>query len=481
MTKDFTEAILSISRLRILVAGDMMLDHYISGTTDRTSPEAPVPVVLVNSEHSIPGGAANVARNVAAAGAWVQACGVTGDDAPGHKLRHGLTGAGVDTSALLMSPQCETVVKTRIVSQGQQIVRLDYEKSGCMENATIEAVADILKTSLESINAVIISDYAKGFVVTPVLENIITICATRNIPVFVDPKGRDYARYRGVFAITPNSREAQEATGISTATDAGLRQAAERIKSITESQLVIITRGADGLALLDQANNWILLPTSARETFDVTGAGDTFVAWLTMGIAAGLTADEAAKLGNLAAGVAVGRRGPAVVSPLDVRRALAPGRLGQKLISEDDLEELGDELRRRGKKIVLTNGCFDFLHAGHVAFLQQAKALGDILVLATNTDVSIQRLKGTGRPIIRQKQREELLASIEAVDYVTAFRADTPHETIARLKPDILVKGGNYLLDEVEGADLQREQGGEVITLPIVHDISTSKLVRGLE
>ncbi len=481
MTTDFLDAVQHISKLRILVVGDLLLDHYISGTTDRTSPEAPVPVVLVRSEEFLPGGAANVARNISAAGAAVSACGVIGNDVAGDRLLDGLAAVGVDITNVLRSAECDTIVKARVVSQGQQIVRLDYEKPGCYVNVGVDAAASMRAQNLDNIDAVIVSDYGKGFISDSMLDVLISACTARRIPIFIDPKGRDYARYRGAFAITPNSREAHEATGISTATEAGLRQAAEQIKKTADCRLVIITRGADGIALFDENEQLTLLPTSARETFDVTGAGDTFVAWLTLGIAAGLTAEDAAKLGNLAAGVSVGRNGPAVVSPLDVRQALAPGRLGQKLISEDDLGKLGEELRRRGKRIVLTNGCFDFLHAGHVAFLQQARAMGDVLVLATNTDESIRRLKGASRPVIRQRQREELLASIEAVDYVTVFRADTPHEIISMLKPDVLVKGSNYLLDEVEGAELQQEQGGEVITLPIVHDISTSKLVKGLE
>lgn len=477
MMTDFSEAVKHFKSLRVLIAGDMLLDHYISGSTDRTSPEAPVPVVLVRSEHYHAGGAANVACNIAAAGAMAKSCGVIGHDIPGEKLTQKMIEAGVDIAALIRLSQYETIVKMRIVSQGQQIVRLDHEKPNQFSPEDIPAVRGLIEEAIAQADAVIISDYGKGFLARPVLRQLIDDSAARNIPVLVDPKGRDYSRYRGAYAITPNSREAQEATGIMTATEDGLRRATEAIREVTGCPLVIITRGSDGLAFLDQKNEFVLVPTSAREIFDVTGAGDTFVSWLTLGIAAKLSAGDAARLANIAAGVAVARNGPAVVSPLHIRQALAPGRLGKKIVSEDDLAELGDDLRRQNKRIVFTNGCFDFLHAGHVAFLQQARTLGDVLILATNTDESIRRLKGEPRPVIPQKQREELLASIEAVDFVTVFQADTPHDIIRALRPDVLVKGSNYNMDEVEGAELVQAAGGEVVTLPIVHDISTSRLV----
>lgn len=481
MTTDLLDAIQSFCRLRILVVGDLLLDQYITGTTERTSPEAPVPVVLVSGEVYMAGGAANVGRNIVAAGASAKACGLIGKDDAGNRLVKKLNEAGVDISGVRQSTHCQTIVKTRVVSQGQQIVRLDHEKQTELKSDELDEAEQYFVSAMPHVDAVIISDYGKGFLTDSILARLFSASVEHQVPVLVDPKGRNYARYHGAFAITPNSREAQEATGISTATEEGLRSAAERIKKETGCHLVVITLGAGGLALLDENDQLVLVPTSAREVFDVTGAGDTFVAWLTFGVASGMPAEDAARLANTAAGIAVARSGPAVVSPLDMRQALAPGRLGKKIINEAGLARLGEELHKQGKKIVLTNGCFDFLHAGHVAFLQQARAFGDVLVLATNTDESIRRLKGAPRPVIAQRQREELLASIEAVDYVTVFTDDTPHEIIARLRPDVLVKGSNYGLDEVEGADLVRETGGDVFTLPIVFNISTSKLVRDRE
>lgn len=481
MKTDFLAVMARFSELSIVVIGDVMLDHYISGTTERTSPEAPVPVVLVNEQNYFAGGAANVARNAAAAGAAVRCVAITGDDPAGHNLRAALDNAGVDTAGVVVLPDYSTIIKTRIVSQGQQIVRLDYEKPWIADTSGEEALFAATEQALAGADAVIFSDYGKGVLCEAIARRILQLCKERNVPVLVDPKGRDYSRYQGAFAITPNSREAQEVTGIAIDTSGGLRRAADSIRSIAQSKISIITRGADGLALLNESDDLLEIPTAAREVFDVTGAGDTFVAWLTLGIASDLESGDAARLANMAAGVSVSRSGPAVVSPFDMRQAMASGRLGRKLVREEDLKTLGDQLRDSGKKIVFTNGCFDFLHAGHVAFLQQARAMGDVLVLAMNTDESIRRLKGAPRPIIPQQQREELVAAIEAVDYVVTYREDTPHHIIEDLRPDMLVKGNNFKMTEVEGADLVRQQGGEVAVLPIVHNFSTSELVKGME
>lgn len=481
MKTEFLAVMARFNQLNIVVIGDVMLDHYITGTTERTSPEAPVPVVLVNEQNYFAGGAANVARNVAAAGATVRCVAITGDDPAGHELRTALRNAGVDTAGVVAWPDYPTIIKTRVVSQGQQIVRLDYERPWIADTGGEDALVAAVQQALNGADAVIFSDYGKGVLCEPVARRVMSLCKEHGIPVLVDPKGRDYARYEGAFVVTPNSREAQEVTAIATDTIAGLRRAAEAIRSVAQSQIAIITRGADGLALLNENGELDEVPTAAREVFDVTGAGDTFVAWLTLGIAAGLSSGEAARLANMAAGVSVSRSGPAVVSPFDMRQAMASGRLGRKLVREDDLKTLGDQLRESGKKIVMTNGCFDFLHAGHVAFLQQARALGDVLVLAMNTDESIRRLKGAPRPIIPQQQREELVAAVEAVDYVVTYHEDTPHHIIEDLRPDLLVKGNNFKMTEVEGAELVRELGGDVAVLPIVHNFSTSELVKGME
>lgn len=476
MKTKFLTAIASFHQINILVIGDLMLDHYITGRTDRTSPEAPVPVVLMEEETFFAGGAANVARNLAAAGANVQCIGATGDDESGRRLKDLLNQSQVDTTAIQQTPHYRTTRKTRIVSQGQQIVRLDSEQPWPGRSEEIAALVTRAEHLMASTSAIVISDYGKGLLTPELLHQIIAKAREKNIPVIVDPKGRDYTRYRGATAITPNNREAREASAVPDSDPSHLLKAARQIRETVQSDMVVITCGADGLALLDQDDKFITIATSAREVYDVTGAGDTFVSWFTLSLAAGLTSEEAARLANIAAGISVGRTGPAVVTPLDIQQNLASDTLAKKIIPQDKLHRLRDQLKAAGKRIVLTNGCFDFLHAGHLTFLQQARALGDVLILAMNTDESIQRLKGSPRPIIKQAQRAELLASIHAVDYITIFSEDTPHEVIKTLQPDVLAKGSNYSLQQIEGAELVKKYGGEIIAVPIVHDIHTSQL-----
>lgn len=466
-----------LKNLRIAVIGDLMLDHYIAGATERTSPEAPVPVVLIDREEYLAGGAANVARNVAAAGARPFCVGAVGDDEDGQRVKSILADAAINIEGVTIAPHYSTTKKTRIVSQGQQIVRLDHELPKAALAPAAALLARRATAAIAQADAVVLSDYNKGVLSDAVLEQVFATCRAKNIPVVVDPKGRDYSKYRGATAITPNAREARETTGLDTDDEIGLTSAIQKLREITGCRQIVITRGAQGLTLLDEADHIHNIPTAAREVFDVTGAGDTFVAWFTLALAAGYSSEAAARLANTAAGIVVGKAGPAVVSPLDIKHASASSRLGKKLVEPQELASLATQLRTARKKIVFTNGCFDFLHAGHIAFLQQARELGDVLVLAMNSDDSIRRLKGAPRPMILEKQRAELLASIDAVDYLVVFEADTPHALLEALRPDVLVKGANYTLDEVEGADLVKSWQGDVVCIPILHDIRTSRLI----
>lgn len=478
MPESFDTGLLDrIAKVRILVIGDLILDHYIRGTTERTSPEAPVPVVLYQNEEKIPGGAANVARNIAAAGATACCLGAVGGDTEGNELVSRLESLGIDCDGIVRMAGRPTTVKTRIVSQNQQMLRLDREDNSPVAPETQEQVIAFCRAAIPQCQAVIVSDYAKGLLTAHVLEEVIACARSNGVPTLVDPKGRDYARYHGVHALTPNAREAFEATGCPTTDTEGLAAAAAGIRYITACSLVTITRGAQGLALFEGANPPVYVKATAREVFDVTGAGDTFIAYLAMGLAAGLSAEQAARLANAAAGVVVGKSGAATVSATELRAALAPGTLARKLRTPDQLETLGNELRAAGKRIVFTNGCFDFIHAGHVAFLQQARALGTTLVLATNDDAMITKLKGEPRPIIRQNQRESLLAAIEAVDYIVSFSDPTPHQLIRNLKPDILVKGSNYSVAEVEGHEIVEGYGGKIVLLDPMEGISTRDLL----
>jgi D-beta-D-heptose 7-phosphate kinase/D-beta-D-heptose 1-phosphate adenosyltransferase len=469
----------NLASVRLLVIGDLIVDHYIRGTTERTSPEAPVPVVLFQREERVPGGAANVARNILALGASVICVGTVGMDDPGTHLIESLSRLGADVSSIVRIAGRPTTTKVRIISQSQQMLRLDYEDAGVVPSATEQQVISAFDENVSRCSGVLISDYAKGVLTHRVLKHVLDKSARLAIPVFVDPKGRDYSKYAGAYCLTPNAREAYEATGVSGNSGEELAQAAEAIRSRAHAELIVITRGAEGIALCQRDSQPVLIPAAAREVFDVTGAGDTFISVLSLGIAAGTDALSAASLANIAAGIVVGKSGAATVAPAEILSAVQPDSLRRKLRSPDELATLGETLRAEGKRIVFTNGCFDFVHVGHIAFLQQARALGDVLVLATNTDSMITRLKGAPRPIIRQAQREKLLAAIEAVDYIVAFGDETPHRLIEALRPDILVKGSNFTLDQVEGHEMVLAYGGRVELLPGIEDISTDVLLAG--
>lgn len=468
----------NLADARVLVIGDLILDHYIKGTTERTSPEAPVPVVLWEGEEKIPGGAANVARNVTALGASAGCIGITGNDAAGADLKNALAATGVECSGFVTDATRPTTVKTRIVSHNQQMLRLDVEKTAQADAQVAKAVIEAFHQRLPQYNVVIVSDYAKGVLTADVLVHVINACRSAGVPCFVDPKGRDYARYHGAYALTPNAREAGDASGSAVTDEAGLQSAADQIQKQTDCEILIITRGGSGLAMFPRGDKPHFISATAREVFDVTGAGDTFVAVLAMGVAVGLSPHDAAELANKAAGVVVGKTGAATVEPHELAAALHPDSLGRKLIIESELAKLGDRLRGNKKRIVFTNGCFDFIHAGHIDFLQAARKLGDVLVLATNTDAVIALLKGAPRPIIKQEQRVKLLAAIEAVDYIVTFSEEKPHSLISALHPDVLVKGSNYSMAEVEGREIVEAYGGEVALLPVFEDISTRELLR---
>jgi len=466
-----------LPQARILIVGDLILDHYVYGSTERTSPEAPVPVVLFSRDQYIPGGAANVARNITAIGAEACLCGCIGNDDFGKILRDQLVRTGAKCDSMVTVTDRPTTTKTRIVSPGQQVVRVDREVDRPYSDEVERDLLGAVEKAVDNCDAIILSDYAKGVLSLNLTRNVIELAKARQLPVLVDPKGRDYTRYAGATIITPNAREAYEATGIRTDSDEGLTRAAERLHEVVQCDAVVITRGAQGVGVFEKDKPPLLMPTFARDVYDVTGAGDTFVAFLAMGSASGLSLEASARFANAAAGVAVGKAGAATVALSDLRSALLPGRLGRKLRTVAELGPLGEALRKEGKRIVFTNGCFDFLHAGHVSFMEKARALGDVLVLATNTDEVITRLKGRPRPIIRQVQRQALLAAIESVDYVVPFTEETPHAAIAALRPDLLVKGSNYTHEEVEGHEIVRGYGGEVRLLDVLEDFSTKDLL----
>ncbi|MGH8582820.1 MAG: bifunctional D-glycero-beta-D-manno-heptose-7-phosphate kinase/D-glycero-beta-D-manno-heptose 1-phosphate adenylyltransferase HldE [Gammaproteobacteria bacterium] len=461
----------------VVVVGDVILDRYWSGVTTRISPEAPVPVVRVTAAEERPGGAGNVAVNVTNLGGQATLIGITGGDEAAHRLRRLLEAHGV-VCRLAERSGYTTVTKLRVLSRHQQLIRLDFE-----DHATHLDTAALYEESaagaIEQAGAVILSDYAKGALAQA--EPIIRLARAADRPVIVDPKGSDFARYRGATLMTPNLKEFQTVVGACR----DLRQIEERARQLCadiELSAVLVTRGERGMALVPAEGAALHLPAEAREVYDVTGAGDTVVAVIGTALAAGFRLEQAVALANTAAGLVVAKLGAASVTGAELEAALSgPGPdEARAVVDEPGLVELAAKARARGEQIVMTNGCFDVLHAGHVRYLSEARGLGDRLIVAVNDDGSVRRLKGAGRPVNSLAKRMEVLAALRAVDWVVPFVEDTPLRLITRIRPEVLVKGGDYRADAVVGADVVREAGGKVVILSYHPGCSSSQLIAAL-
>ena len=461
--------------LNVWVVGDLMIDEYVTGAVERISPEAPVPVVRAQaSEHRL-GGAANVARQIATLGARVSVAGICGEDAAAEQLLRLCAGAGIDTRAVLRLPGRHTTRKLRVVSHSQQLLRLDWED---VQPCTAEVSAQLLTqlAASDPPDAIILSDYAKG-VLTP--ETIAGIRGARGaVPLVVDPKHRDFARYRGATTVTPNLHELEVAAGCSldVADLAGIAAAARTLMASAGLESMVVTLGNHGMLVVPAAGAETAVPAMRHDVYDVTGAGDTAIAVLTLALAARAPLMQAAQLANAAAGVSVTQVGAVAVSAASIRDALAAHPDG-KLLSRHELAARAATWRTEGKRIVVTNGCFDLLHAGHLALLSQAAKQGDVLVLAINSDASVRRLKGPERPLVPQAERAALLAALTFVDAVTIFEEDTPLQVLEAVRPHVLVKGGDYQPSEVVGRELVEAAGGRVVIVPLTPERSTSSLV----
>ena len=461
--------------LSIWVVGDLMIDEYVSGAVERISPEAPVPVVRAQgSEHRL-GGAANVARQIATLGARVSVAGICGEDAAAEQLLRLCAGAGIDTRAVLRLPGRHTTRKLRVVSHSQQLLRLDWED---VQPCTAEVSAQLLTqlAASDPPDAIILSDYAKG-VLTP--ETIAGIRGARGaVPLVVDPKHRDFARYRGATTVTPNLHELEVAAGCSldVADLAGIAAAARTLMASAGLESMVVTLGNHGMLVVPAAGAETAVPAMRHDVYDVTGAGDTAIAVLTLALAARAPLMQAAQLANAAAGVSVTQVGAVAVSAASIRDALAAHPDG-KLLSRHELAARAATWRTEGKRIVVSNGCFDLLHAGHLALLSQAAKQGDVLVLAINSDASVRRLKGPERPLVPQAERAALLAALTFVDAVTIFEEDTPLQVLEAVRPHVLVKGGDYQPSEVVGRELVEAAGGRVVIVPLTPEKSTTSLV----
>lgn len=466
-----TISVPDFSQTRVVVAGDVMLDRYLFGSTGRISPEAPVPVVHVHDTDDRPGGAANVAVNLASLGSSTSLLGVVGTDAAADALTSILEARGIDCD-FHRDASRPTITKTRVQSRGQQLIRLDQEDVGVADGDVLQAG---LSEALKGAGAVVLSDYGKGALsgVTSLIES----CRRAGVPVLVDPKGIDFNKYHGASLITPNQSEFEAVAGVC-GSDEELVSRGRTMLHELELDALLITRSEKGMLLLETDAEPVFLSTQAREVFDVTGAGDTVIATLAGAIACGEDFASAAALANVAAGLVVRKIGVATVTPGEIRVALHQrGQGGRGLTDLPELLSMVEESRARNERIIMTNGCFDVLHAGHVSYLEEAKSLGDRLIVAVNDDASVKRLKGESRPINSLDNRMLVLAGLAAVDWVVPFTDDTPASLIASVLPDVLVKGGDYKPEDIAGAKDVLQNGGEVRVLAFRDGLSSSKII----
>lgn len=480
MDRKRIESLFSRTReIKALVIGDLMLDEYLWGKTDRISPEAPVQVVDVIREDLRLGGAGNVVNNLVSLGCTVSVCSVIGADDNGSQLRQVFSGMGVNVAGLFEDPARRTGKKTRVMAAHQQIVRIDRESKDFLNPSFEELLINFLQKNARDFNVLVVSDYLKGVLTPRVLESIIALGNDAKIPVVVDPKGSDYSKYRGATVLTPNKKEAEQASGIVIIDESSLNQAAAWLLEGLDLAALLITRSEAGMSLFRAALDPLHIPTVAREVYDVTGAGDTVLAVLSLGLAAGLSFDEAARLANIAAGLVVGKLGTSTLKPAEILDELGREHRDSdnKIKNIDVLAGIIAAEKARGKKIVFTNGCFDLLHVGHVKYLQKARSFGDFLVLGLNSDASIKRLKGENRPLIAEEERAHILAALDCIDYVVVFDEDTPLNLIETLKPSILVKGGDYTLDGVVGKAAVEADGGRVELVQFVDGKSTTNII----
>ena len=461
---------------RLLVIGDVMLDRYWHGEASRVSPEAPVPVVKVGNREDRPGGAGNVALNMAALGSAVRLVGIVGNDETGLELLSRLNAAGVYCD-FLQSADKPTITKLRVIGQHQQLIRLDFEQE--FEAADIIGLQGKVKSLIGDSQVMVLSDYGKGALQET--ANLIELGRSKDIPIIVDPKGTNFEKYRGATLLTPNLSEFEAVAGYSNNEEEFVNKGLRLVKDLN-LEAILITRGEHGMTLIRPDSPELHLPARAQEVFDVTGAGDTVISVLAAAMAAGEGLADSTALANLAAGLVVGKLGTAAISGPELRRAvLVELDSGRGVMTAEQLQIAVQDAKAHDEKIVFTNGCFDIVHAGHVGYLAKAKQLGDRLIVAINDDESAHRLKGPGRPINPVERRMAVLAGLEAVDWVVSFSEDTPEPLLEFLQPEILVKGGDYTMDEVVGGDYVNSYGGEVRVLEFLDDCSTSAIMEKMK
>jgi D-beta-D-heptose 7-phosphate kinase / D-beta-D-heptose 1-phosphate adenosyltransferase len=443
---------------KILVVGDLIIDHYLWGSCERISPEAPVQVVNVDSESTLLGGAGNVINNLNALGSDVDVISVIGECKVSIELKALLSDINVDTHYLITQKGRVASKKSRIIAGQQQVVRYDHESTDEINNKSQIAIIETFKAIVSNYDVILLSDYGKGILTFDLTQSLISIANKNGKKLLVDPKGIDYSKYKGAYLLTPNKKEANEATNVSIKDNASLIKAIQTLKDQCNLEVSLITLSEQGVAIFDKELR--VHPTVAREVFDVTGAGDTILASLGFALSCNKKIDEAVKFANLASGVVVGKIGSATATLneiIEYESSLNKSSSDEHIKTWDEISSIVSELKNKDKKIIFTNGCFDILHIGHIKYLEIAKSYGDILILGLNSNDSVQRLKGENRPINSQESRAYILASLEVVDYVVIFEEDTPFDLIKLIKPDVLVKGGDYEGKEIVGQDIAKE------------------------
>ncbi|MBI3600475.1 MAG: D-glycero-beta-D-manno-heptose-7-phosphate kinase [Nitrospinae bacterium] len=480
MNSRLKEILLNSKGLKVMVIGDLILDEYIWGNIDRISPEAPVGVLECKSENIALGGAANVANNLKSIGCNVYLVGAVGKDEKGKKLKRLFKSAGINHKGVLETPDRPTTNKIRVIAHSQQILRIDREDRRAVDNHIKNKLIRYIEKTMSDVDGVICSDYGKGILSDEVISCAAKAAKKHGKMVIADPKGSDYSKYKGIDVITPNKKEASEAAGMAINGEDDIKIAASRLMKAFKGDAVLITRGAEGMSLFQGNGKVTHIPTEAKEVYDVTGAGDTVISVFGMVNFAGYDMVDAARLANIAAGIEVGKVGTSVVTKDEIIHYLEEGELraGGKIVSYPELRQIVSLSKNKKKKIVFTNGCFDLLHIGHIKYLQQAKSYGDILIIGLNDDSSVRKLKGPKRPLIGQDERAHLIAALDCVDYVVLFSELTPERLIKGIKPDVLVKGGDYTKAQVVGRDVVESYGGRVEIVPVVEGMSTSNIVK---
>jgi D-beta-D-heptose 7-phosphate kinase/D-beta-D-heptose 1-phosphate adenosyltransferase len=463
-------------RVPVLVAGDVMVDEYIMGSVERISPEAPVPVLVVKDRLRRLGGAGNVVKNLVVMGAGVALLAAVGKDSSGRWFREHCEELGIEGFWLKESSARPTTLKTRVVARNQQIVRIDEEHVAGISPELESSVIEDIKSVVPQVKAAVVSDYGKGFLTRPILECLIAEARAAKIPVLVDPKGLDFSRYRGATYITPNVREASVAAGVEIRDPASLVRAARVLIDQTGAEAIAVTRGRDGITLVTRrdSRDFSVKPV---EIIDVTGAGDTVIAALALGVANGFSIEDSVVMANIAASLVVARFGAASVTLQEMLDSLKDHAPHSKVIRRGEIAAALRPHRMQGKKIAFTNGCFDLLHVGHLETLRQAAKQANVLVVGINSDASVKRIKGPGRPVMPEAERVELVSALDFVHYVVVFDEDTPQLLIEETRPDVLVKGEDWAGKKVVGEEVVRSKGGEVRFVKLVRGISTTDLI----